>query len=66
MTLQELKSAITDLRFKCEELEEEANNIWRETDNDEEGEIADWLGNELNGISYQLSNLEDEFDNNED
>ena len=59
MTLQEIKDKICDIRFEIENLSDECNNIWRETDNDNIGEIADYLSDALSEVAYKLSDLED-------
>lgn len=59
MTLEEIKSKICDLRFSVEELQEEAQNLWRETDDKRIENVAIYLDNELGYIAYRLSDLED-------
>ena len=59
MTIKEIKDKICDLRFEVENLADECNNLWRETDDDNISEIADYLNNELTEVAYKLSDLED-------
>ena len=59
MELKEIKQKICDLRFQIEELAEECDTLWRETDNTTTEKIADYLHGELNDIAYRLSDLED-------
>ena len=59
MTLKEIKDKICDIRFEVENLADECNNLWRETDNDNISSIADYLGDELSEVAYKLCDLED-------
>ena len=59
MELKEIKAKICDLRFEIENLADECDTLWRETDNTETERIADYLHGELNDIAYRLSDLED-------
>lgn len=59
MELKEIKQKICDLRFQIEELAEECDTLWKETDNTTIERIADYLNGELNEIAYRLSDLED-------
>ena len=59
MELNEIKQKICDLRFQIEELAEECDTLWKETDNPTIERIADYLHGELNDVAYKLSDLED-------
>jgi len=60
MTLDELKAEVSELRYKCEELAENANDIWKETEG-KDAETAYWLDGELDQIAGELSDIEDEL-----
>jgi predicted nuclease with TOPRIM domain len=59
MTLEEIKTKICDLRCSVEELQEESNNLWKETEDKHVESLAEFLETELGYIAYRLSELED-------
>ena len=59
MTIEEIKSKICDLRCSVEELQEQAQNLWKETDDERTESLADYLDNELGYVAYKLSELEE-------
>lgn len=59
MTLEEIKSKICDLRCSVEELQEESNNLWKETEDKHVESLAEFLETELGYIAYRLSELEE-------
>ena len=59
MTLEEIKSKICDLRCSVEELQEESNNLWKETEDKHVESLAEFLETELGYIAYRLGELED-------
>lgn len=59
MTLEEIKSKICDLRCSVEELQEESNNLWKETEDKSAESLAEFLDCELGYIAYRLEELEE-------
>ena len=59
MTIDEIKTKICDLRCSVEELQEQAQELWRETEDERTEKVADYLDNELGYIAYRLSELEE-------
>ena len=59
MTIEEIKSKICDLRCSVEELQEQAQNLWKETDDKRTENVADYLHYELTTIASHLADLED-------
>ena len=59
MELKEIKAKIADLRYAIEELADECDTLWRETEDTNTEQIADYLHGELQDIAYKLSDLED-------
>lgn len=65
MELKEIKQRICDLRFEIENLADECDTLWRETEDTNTEQIADYLHGELNDIAYRLSDLEDTDDDSD-
>lgn len=59
MELKEIKAKIADLRYAIEELADECDTLWRETDNTATESVANYLYYELQDVAHKLSDLED-------
>ena len=58
MELKEILAKICEIRFELEELADECNELWRES-NGETADTASFLGDELGILASNLSELED-------
>ena len=59
MELKEILQRICDLRFEIENLADECDTLWRDTDNSATESVANYLYLELLDVAYKLANLED-------
>ena len=58
MTLYEIRSRICDIRCELEELADNANDLWAESEDEEISEQANDLCYSLNDIAGELAELE--------